>query len=144
MVQTQPPFAVITCKREVTVEQVRHLLCAAFEGGSNYWLVIKRRYFAPGITLEDFREGRRFQTAGDYFHPDEIIPTVDYCGLIVSTNDDDKEKEYDLNVSTLRNGLQRMADKQPRQWQDFLEENEDAGTGDIFLQLCLFNEVIYG
>jgi hypothetical protein len=144
MVQPQPPFSVITCKREVTVRQVRYLLCAALEGGSNYWLVIKRRYFAPGITYEDFREGGKFQTPDDYFHPDELIPTVDYCGLIVTTNEDDEEKEYDLNVSTLRDGLQSMADKQPRHWEDFIEENEDAGTGDVFLQLCLFNEVVYG
>jgi hypothetical protein len=144
MVETQSPFAMITCKREVTVRQVRNLLSVAFEGGSNYWLVIKRRYFAPGITYEDFREGGKFQPPGDYFHPDELIPTVDYCGLIVTTNDDEEEKLYDLNGSTLRDGLQRMADKQPRHWQDFLEENEDAGTGDVFLQLCLFNEVVYG
>jgi hypothetical protein len=144
MAQTQSPFAVITCKREVTVRQVRNLLCTAFEGGACCWLVIKRRYFAPGITCEDFREDGKFQTPGDYFHPDELIPTVDYCGLIVGTNDDDDEKEYDLNVSALRDGLQRMADKQPRHWQDFIEENEDAGTGDVFLQLCLFNEVVYG
>ena len=144
MPQIQSPFAVITCKRQVTVQRVRDLLCAAFEGGSNYWLVIERRYFGPGITYEDFREGGKFQTPRDYFHPDELIPTVDHCGLIVGTNDDDEEKVYDLNVTTLRNGLQRMADKQPRDWQDFLEENEDAGTGDVFLQLCLFNEVVYG
>jgi hypothetical protein len=143
MAQTESPFAVIACKREVTVEQVRNLLCTALEGGSNYWLVIKRRYFARGIAYADFREGGKFQPPSQYFHPDELIPTVASCGLIVSTYDDE-EKEYDLNISTLRDGLQRMADKYPHHWKDFLDENEDAGTGDVFLQLCLFNEVVYG
>ena len=31
-----------------------------------------------------------------------------------------------------------------RHFKDFLYENEDAMTGDCFLQCCVFNEVIYG
>jgi hypothetical protein len=146
MAQTELPFCVIACKRDVTVREVRNLLSVAFEGGACYWLALKGRYFGPGIAYEDFKEGGRFQPQNDYFHPDELIPTVDGCGLLIALSDEDEEEErvFDLNVKALRNGLQRMADTQPRHWRDFVEENEDAGTGDIFLQLCLFNEVIFG
>jgi hypothetical protein len=37
-----------------------------------------------------------------------------------------------------------MADKYPRHIADILSENDDATTGDVFLQLCLFGDVVYG
>jgi hypothetical protein len=32
----------------------------------------------------------------------------------------------------------------PRHFADVLNENDDAGTGDVFLQCCLFGEIIFG
>jgi len=37
-----------------------------------------------------------------------------------------------------------MAKKEPRHFADFLKEDYDETTGDVFLQCCLFGEVIYG
>lgn len=41
-------------------------------------------------------------------------------------------------------GLRRMADKYPKHFDNFMQENEDAITGDVFLQCVVFGEVIYG
>jgi hypothetical protein len=49
-----------------------------------------------------------------------------------------------LDLGTIRNGLQVMADKYPNHWHDFINDNEDATTGDVFLQCCLYGEVIFG
>jgi hypothetical protein len=40
--------------------------------------------------------------------------------------------------------LALMAEKEPRHFGDFMGENDDATTSDVFLQLCLFGEVVYG
>lgn len=37
-----------------------------------------------------------------------------------------------------------MPVKYPRHWADVLAENDDATTGDVFLQCCLFGECIFG
>lgn len=41
-------------------------------------------------------------------------------------------------------GLQLMAEKQPSHFSDFMEENEDAITADVFLQLVALGDVVYG
>jgi len=37
-----------------------------------------------------------------------------------------------------------MHDDYPSHYGDAISENDDAGTGDVYLQCCLFGEVIYG
>jgi len=157
------PFATITCKKEISLYEVRNLLCGAFEGGSNYWLRSIRPYFAPGITKADFQDGGKFTDPSCFFAPNQLIPTVDHCGLYITVNEETSEevppqvfptvagkitstsKEYDLNSSTLRNGLQRLANhQQQRHWNNLINENDDAETADVFLQLCLFGEIVYG
>jgi hypothetical protein len=49
-----------------------------------------------------------------------------------------------LDLGTIRSGLQVMAYSYPRHWHDFINDNEDAATGDVFLQCCLYGEVIFG
>jgi CBS domain-containing protein len=41
-------------------------------------------------------------------------------------------------------GLQTMADNYPNHWHDFINDNEDAATSDVFLQCCLYGEAIFG
>ena len=49
-----------------------------------------------------------------------------------------------LNDSNLQQGLAIMAEHYPHHFNNFIEENEDAITGDVFLQCVVFGEVIYG
>jgi hypothetical protein len=37
-----------------------------------------------------------------------------------------------------------MVEKYPRHYADFKDGDEDASTGDVFLQCCIFGEVVYG
>jgi hypothetical protein len=48
-----------------------------------------------------------------------------------------------LDMAAIKNGLKVMAEKYPHHWQDFVSENDDAITGDVFLQCCLFGEIVY-
>ena len=53
-------------------------------------------------------------------------------------------KIYILNIQRIKKGLTVMAKKYPSDFADFIKEDYDQTTGDVFLQCCLFGEVIYG
>lgn len=140
------PTVKTTIKTEVSDETLRGLLCSAFEGGSNYWYMQTRSEFPAGVEYEDFREGGKF-TLKDYWHPLELIPFVEGCTLIITTEaagDEGDNKEYRLDRAALMRGIQIMAEKCPRHFANVVGENDDAETGDVYLQCCLFGEIVYG
>jgi hypothetical protein len=122
----------------VKMETVSNLLCSAFEGGSNYW-----------YQITDFKEPSRFDFRS---HEDQIFKHLDYPmnsngSLTITTLEGDEfkgVKEWTLDLAAIRKGLQIMADKYPHHFRDAMAENDDAITGDVFLQCCLFDEIVYG
>ena len=49
-----------------------------------------------------------------------------------------------LDLASIARGLSIMATNYPRHFADFLNDNTDRITASIFLQCCLFGEVIHG
>lgn len=49
-----------------------------------------------------------------------------------------------LDLAAIERGLRRLYDTHPRHYCAFVTGNEDAITGDVFLQLCLYGWVVYG
>lgn len=56
---------------------------------------------------------------------------------------DDEGETYKLDEEAVLRGLAVMAQKYPRHFSDFRNENDDALTADVFLQCALFGEVKY-
>jgi hypothetical protein len=112
----------------ITEERVFCVLTSAFEGGSNYWI--------SSVEIGDDKTGvpRMSWT----FVQD--IPLVGGCLEIT----DDEGNVHALNKDKLCEGLKTMATKFQRHFMDLITENDDAETGDVFLQCCLFGDVIYG
>jgi hypothetical protein len=54
------------------------------------------------------------------------------------------QKSWTLNLRSIKKGLEVFASKYPRHFADFVSENDDASTGDVFLQCCLFGELVFG
>jgi hypothetical protein len=131
---------------QVDRQRLSNLLCCAFEGGSNHWYRIEE-YNAP-------KDENLFHSMGMC----ETFRSLDYPlseggSLLVSDfqiAEDVKEsalpdgKPVLLNLDRLCKGLSVMIEKYPRHYADFKDENEDAYTGDVFLQCCIFGEVVYG
>ena len=69
--------------------------------------------------------------AMDAFH----IQTVEDCSVMI---------DQGFHRAALLKGLQLMAKDYPQQWADFMDDNDDANTGDVFVQLCCFGKTIYG
>lgn len=107
------------------------LLCSAFEGGSNYWYLIERFEYPLGKTRKDFR------------YPHVEVPFQEGGAIIVSAQEEPKKK-YRLDRAALAKGWALMRDEYARHYADAMTEDGDATTGDVFLQCCLFGEVVYG
>ena len=114
---------------EVTDEQIDDLLTSAFEGGSNYW-----------YTIDNIKTPFRGAAGEAWRKTNEGILVID---KEAESDDDEVLGDY-LNRQKVKKGLQLMAEKYPTHWNNFINDNGDADTGDIFLQLCLFGSVVFG
>jgi hypothetical protein len=131
----------IVTEVEVPINRVRDLLVCAFEGGSNYWAGVSYRKIREGLKPEDFLAGGSQQPTGGYYHWCQLMPTVEGCSVMVT--DQEENEQWELDLRHLVNGLHLLAARYPHHWTDFIQENEDANTGDIYLQVCLFGEERY-
>lgn len=119
---------------ELPLERIKDLLIGAFEGGSAYWASVE----VTGARRSD----------EDYY--DRLLrdPSVK-CHF---TDVEDGESLGYFNLEKAIQGLKLMASgkdakgqKIPlRHWQDWLQENDDAETADVFLQLSVMGEIVYG
>lgn len=137
----------ITQKRDIQLERVSDLLCSALEGGANYWYMITDKK-APEAWEVD--SARNFSTMKPEQHFLHDYPLNKGGSLTITDKEeynpenDTYGKKYILDLNTIKRGLEAMAEKYPGHFADFMQENDDADTGDVFLQCCLFGEIIYG
>jgi hypothetical protein len=120
---------------ETKMEPVRkiqeYLLCNAFGGGSSYWCHIDSYMYPEG-------KGER-----DFSYPHLEVP---FAGgsITISVPEDNDGKTYTLDFKALQRGWKLLHDKYPHHYADSTTGQYDATTGDVFLQLCLFGDVVYG
>jgi hypothetical protein len=137
----------------VNSEAVRELLCLAFEGGSNYWY----RDLEKGRAATDaVAKGVAFQSpsidrVSIVQHTEDdwtwayTLPTCG--GSVMLTSSEDERDVYTLDDKAIKRGLEAMAVKFPARLQGHFFQTDydsDAEDGDVFLQCCLFGDVIYG
>ncbi len=116
-----------------TKKRIEDLLCGAFEGGSNYWYFIEKF---------NYPEGQNKKSLGIEFAHIEL--PFKGGSLTITTPEEEDGKEYILDEQACIRGLNTMAEKYPRHYADWLAENDDAITADVYLQCCLFGELVYG
>jgi hypothetical protein len=134
--KTQTPQTLsVAVKHSISLERISDLLCSAFEGGSNYWYVINEFVEPKALT---------FRTDKDQVYRHLDYPLNEGGALVVGDMEDEDSEDKRLDLEAIERGLKIMAEKYPRHMLDFINENEDADTGDVFLQCCLFGEAIYG
>ena len=120
----------ITVPVNISEQRVKDLLCNAIEGGSNYWV----------STLD--RKGGITRAQAEYR---QDVPFVEGGWLELEEQDQSGDtKTFKIDRAAIIKGLAVMAEKYPRPFGDFISENDDAETGDIFLQCICFGEAIYG
>jgi hypothetical protein len=135
----------ITVSIDISIERIKDLLCCAFEGGIDYWALIQE-----GATQADMDK-----VGAEYYHE---IPALGgelkvYDREDFGDTDDPQELLGVLNMEGMKKALQYMAegtDKNGKDcpgfrnhWDWFMNENEDATTGDIFVQLAVMGEEVF-
>lgn len=129
--QTTISGFIIKTMVEISEKRILDLLVGAFEGGSNYWveeLCIK----VPGV--------RSKESGVDYYTKAQIAAVFGEVRIKAAEDD----KLYTLNRAAIQCGLEAMALKYHRHFADIVDENDDATTSDVLLQMALFKEIIYG
>lgn len=135
-------------QQEISDETIKNVLCCGFEGGVGYWCRIEGYEYTASLIAADFSEGGKMQ--GDhYWHPCQLVPLVGGCAVICGDleNPDAKDdpKQHRLDRAALQRGLEVMSSKYPRHFANMLDDCRcDAETGDVFIQCCLFGEIVYG
>lgn len=119
---------VIVCEVSISKEDIKNLLISALEGGSNYWYMIQSQ-------------------SNENKHPADCI----FSGGFVMIDDEmagepELKKPVKLNMEACERGLRLMAtsDEGMSHFADILSEATDRETADVFLQFCIFGQVIYG
>ena len=131
----------LTLEHFLTREGLVDLLSVATSG--NYWPVIR--------TYREDREAGLFEGC-DCLEDKWAAALLKGHGLVVYDNyemdselsEGEKPTKYTLTLKKVKDGLRKMRDEYPRHWADLVEEQDDAVTGDVFLQLAVFGELIYG
>lgn len=104
---------------EVSNKRIVDLFISACEGGSNYWC----QELTPTSKRKDAYEAM-------------------LDGFILT--DGESGKKHTVTPKMIDKAVQLFPTKEPRHFGDFMSENDDATTADVFLQLCVFGETIYG
>jgi hypothetical protein len=116
-----------TVQTKIPTSVVEGLITTAFEGGSNYWYTNLKADDAD--KLDDV----------EYWHIE--LPMME--GRYVTFKDIDDD-EHRLDLAAIKKGLAIMAAKYPRHMNDAIVENDDGDTADVFLQCCIYGNVVYG
>ena len=139
---------------EAKEERLQDLLTSALEGGSNDWYFINEFNYPNKcpkcgeltpcttcpkcikITIPQTKESLGIE----FVHIE-----LPFKGgwLTFTVPEDEDGKEYILDMKAIQRGVKVMAERYPGHFSDWVSENDDAITGDVFLQCCLFGEVVY-
>ncbi len=124
---------------ELSYEAISILICTAIEGGSNYWYRIFG-YVEPlecKFRCDIFKDDEEPHRIYDY-------PLNEGGAVIIGDAEAGAGEAKRLQLSTIKRGLTLMAEKYPNHFQRVVDETYDADDADVFLQLSLFNEVVFG
>lgn len=133
----------------LTRKEITGLLCCAFEGGSNYWYQIEAVEWPDGRPKSTYAEGGSSQSPDPdgYHHWSALVP-LDGGAIMIGApgarGQGVPEAPHRLDGAALARGSALLAERFPQHWADARSQDEDADTGDVFLQLCLFGELVFG
>lgn len=124
--------------QNLSAARAADVLACAFEGGSNYWYMIVKFEKPTSIlpSLSEWAECRHLS-----------YPLSPGGALVIEDKEAEpgqKKRLYRLDRDAIEKGWQVMVRKFPKHAADILNENDDATTGDVFLQCCVFGDAIYG
>lgn len=130
-----------TKKHFLTFDGLVDLLSVATYG--NYWPLIKVYKSDAETGMFDNCECLEEKWATALLNGKGVV-VYDMYEADNELNDGEAPVKHRIALSDISKALTKMRKEYPSDWADLVEENDDLCTGDIFLQLAVFGEVIYG
>jgi hypothetical protein len=142
--------------RKLTKENIIDLFVTALEGGSNYWYHIEFPDKGGSTSSEEI--GDLILKGGTVsFYDIELMKDIQVKtregyynieGNIVDQTQLAKDKEEallgDVDMNSILEGISITKEDHPEVWENILLEQYDANDADIFLQLCVMGEIVFG
>lgn len=129
-------------------QRVRDLMCTAFEQACAYWCELERVDWPGGIAKDrsQLQMARDGEARGEPIYKWEypFYPGVSLVFTGATDEGGGPPEPWILTREKMIAGLQTMGEKYPQHFATFMQENDDAETADVFLQCCLFGEIIFG
>lgn len=121
---------------EVSPVRVCDLIVGALEGGSAYWMTD----FLPSYPFPmPKNNGIVWYANNNLWVPGaETEARVRHCDM------EKGDPSLPFNVERINFALHAMAANYTWHWSNFVQENDDAETADVFMQLAVLGEVVYG
>ncbi|SDK45024.1 hypothetical protein [Bradyrhizobium ottawaense] len=113
----------------LTWRKITDQIVAGVEGGISYW-------------ASSFKPEGEISTDVSPWYDDEKFWAAGGWKILIKVHDERKPKE--MTPESMRNGLQYLADNHLWRIEQMIKENGDAETGDVFIQSCLFGDIVYG
>jgi len=145
--------------RKLTKDDIIDLFVTALEGGSNYWY-----YVDIPKNIKSFGDTKS-EAIGEYILQGNKVNFYDYeerlevmkrynkgeyniQGDVVNQKEftEDLEETYlgYVDMNKILETITILKKDYPEVWENILLEQADAGDADVFLQLCVMGEVVYG
>ena len=123
----------VKARVRIPEQKINDLTVSSVEGGSNYWA----RFVFPKNYKDNFKSYEEIPMQGGTIEVFDI-ETDELLGV--------------LNKATIQTGLQLMANCKDikgkafptRHFKNLATDNEDAETADVFMQLSVMGEIVYG
>jgi hypothetical protein len=145
--------------RKLTKEDIINLFVTSLEGGSNYWyhMELPDNINSYGDSTSE-AVGNFIMKGGTVpFYDVEMIGDIEYRkkrgeyniqGDIVNQKELDKDYEEALlgyvDMDSILEGINIVKKDYPDVWENILLGQEDASDADVFLQVCVMGEVVFG
>ena len=113
----------VTTTTTFSIKEIEDIICAAFEGGINYW--------CDNIDVPDF---------GEHTYAHEVLA---HGGKVILNDFEDDDKKHEIDGANIQKGLELMAKGLPNAFAR-LKGDYDALDADGLIQYAVFGNVIYG
>lgn len=121
----------ITTKVEITNRQIVDLFISAIEGGINYWC--DSCVIQEPVVIGEKKRVLLYQLDAD---PDRVVELI-FIFFEAGT-------PHAVGQPEIEKGLQLMASNYFRHFENLIHDNADAETADVFVQCCVFGDIVYG
>jgi hypothetical protein len=145
--------------RKLTKEDIINLFVTSLEGGSNYWyhMELPDNINSYGDSTSEAVGNFIMKGGTVLFYDVEMIGDIEYRkkkgeyniqGDIVNQKELDKDYEEALlgyvDMDSILEGINIIKKDYPEVWENILLGQEDASDADVFLQVCVMGEVVFG